>query len=38
MKFSLPGFGKRSVLGLDIGSGAVKAVQIDVKDLSLIHI
>ncbi|MCS5636439.1 MAG: pilus assembly protein PilM [Myxococcota bacterium] len=32
MKFSLPGFGKRSVLGLDIGSGAGKAVEIDVKD------
>lgn len=32
MKFSLPGFGKKSILGLDVGSGAVKAVEIDVKD------
>ena len=31
MKFSLPRFGKKSVLGLDIGSGSVKAVEIDVK-------
>ena len=29
MKFSLPGFGKKSVLGLDIGSGSVKAVEVD---------
>ena len=32
MKFALPGFGKKSILGLDVGSGAVKAVEIDVKD------
>jgi type IV pilus assembly protein PilM len=31
MKFQLPGFGKKSVLGLDIGSGSVKAVEIDLK-------
>ncbi|HIF98681.1 MAG TPA: type IV pilus assembly protein PilM [Myxococcales bacterium] len=31
MNFSLPGFGKKSVLGLDIGSGSVKAVEIDIK-------
>ena len=31
MKFSVPGFGKKSVLGLDIGSGSVKAVEIDFK-------
>jgi hypothetical protein len=28
MKFSLPGFGKATVIGLDIGSHTVKAVEI----------
>jgi len=32
MKFALPGFGKKSVLGIDIGSGAVKVAEIDIKD------
>lgn len=31
MKFALPGFGKKSVLGLDIGSNSVKAVEIMMK-------
>ncbi|HIF91917.1 MAG TPA: type IV pilus assembly protein PilM [Myxococcales bacterium] len=31
MKFSLPSFGKSSVIGLDIGSNSVKAVEIAMK-------
>ncbi len=31
MKFSLPSFGKASVIGLDIGSNSVKAVEIAIK-------
>jgi len=31
MKLSLPSFGKKSVVGLDIGSSAVKAVEIAIK-------
>ena len=31
MNFSLPGFGKTSVIGLDIGSSSVKAVEIALK-------
>ena len=31
MKFSLPSFGKASVIGLDIGSNSVKAVEITIK-------
>jgi len=31
MKFALPGFGRKSVLGLDIGSNTVKAVEIAMK-------
>jgi len=31
MNLSLPGFGKKSVVGLDIGSNAVKAVEIAIK-------
>lgn len=31
MNFSLPGFGKSSVIGLDIGSSSVKAVEIALK-------
>jgi type IV pilus assembly protein PilM len=31
MNFSLPGFGKSSVIGLDIGSSSVKAVEVALK-------
>ena len=31
MKFSLPSFGKASLIGLDIGSSSVKAVEISTK-------
>ena len=31
MNLSLPGFGKKSVVGLDIGSNSVKAVEIAMK-------
>ena len=31
MKFSLPGFGKSVLVGLDIGSSSVKAVEIAMK-------
>ena len=31
MNISLPGFGRKSVLGLDIGSSSVKAVELNVK-------
>jgi type IV pilus assembly protein PilM len=31
MKFSLPGFGKASLIGLDIGASSVKAVEVSTK-------
>jgi type IV pilus assembly protein PilM len=31
MEFSLPGFGRKSVVGLDIGSSSIKAVEIALK-------
>jgi Tfp pilus assembly PilM family ATPase len=31
MKFSLPSFGRPTVVGLDIGSSCVKAVEINMK-------
>jgi type IV pilus assembly protein PilM len=42
VKLSLPGFGSRSLVGLDIGSSSVKAVEISPKgrgrDFELVHV
>ena len=42
MKFSLPSFGSKSIVGLDIGSASVKAVELAVKgrgdDFELTHL
>ena len=42
MKLSLPGFGSKSMVGLDIGSSSVKAVELTMKgrgtDFELTHL
>ncbi len=42
MKFSLPSFGSKSIVGLDVGSSSVKAVELQMKekskDFELLHL